>query len=135
MIAGNPWVCDNPALRQMTLVSQSNSYRKALVTYLSLTDYMCACTPTNYAPVKYYLWLINHNEFYFCEQNARFSQIRKEPPIIVYKNRIINHVTITMELIWENFKPVFKKWTTWTLFKKKYNKSYVLHSNRFNFNW
>lgn len=94
----NPWVCDNPALRQMTLVSQSNSYRKALVTYPSLTDYMCACTPTN-APVKYYLWLINHNEFYFCEQNARFSQLRKEPPIIVYKNRIINHVTITMELI------------------------------------
>lgn len=52
--------------------------------------------------------MINHNEFYFCEQNARFSQIRKEPPIIVYKNRIINHVTITMELIWENFKPVLK---------------------------
>lgn len=62
-----------------------------------------------------YFWLLNHNEFYFCEQNARFTQKRKEPPKIVnkfIKIRIINHVTITMELICESLKLVFKRCTT-----------------------
>lgn len=57
VIAGNPWVCDNPALRQMTLVSQkgqTNSYsrkRWLLIRQYYRLNYMCACTTTN-APVK-----------------------------------------------------------------------------------
>lgn len=97
---------------------QTNTYRRKRWLLISVSQTTCAHAHLlmHQSNITYgYFWLLNHNEFYFCEQNARFTQKRKEPPKIVnkfIKIRIINHVTITMELICESLKLVFKRCTT-----------------------